>query len=49
MSGRRRAVLTSLAELVGFGLITDGIWRISPIAGLIAAGICLVLIGVLAA
>lgn len=40
--------LTTLLELAGFGLISYGIWRLSEPAGLIAAGISLVIVGFLA-
>ena len=39
---------TTLLEVAGFGAISYGIWRISPDAGLIAAGLSLILIGALA-
>ena len=44
-----RTLLTTLAELAGFGLISNGIWQISEPAGWISAGVSLVLVGVLQA
>jgi hypothetical protein len=44
-----RRTVTTLLETLGFCLIAAGFWLISPVAGLIAAGIVLILIGVLAA
>jgi len=41
-----RKWLTTALEVLGFGLIVGGIWTISVTAGLIAAGVALILIGV---
>ena len=42
-----RKWLTSSLEVLGFGLIVGGFAVISPVAGLIAAGVALILLGVL--
>jgi hypothetical protein len=47
--GKPRGWLTTVAELAGFGLIVAGVWRVSVTAGLIAAGLALILVGVLEA
>lgn len=39
-----RRVLTTLLEVAGLGLIVAGIWQITAVAGLIAAGVALILI-----
>lgn len=46
---RPKSVFTTGLELAGFGLIVYGISRISVTGGLIAAGVCLILVGVLVA
>ena len=40
-----RALVTSVLELVGMGLIVTGLALFSPILGVIAAGIALVYVG----
>ncbi len=40
-----RAALTTALEVVGLATISAGCWLITPVAGLIAAGSALVLIG----
>ena len=40
-----RKWLTTTLEVLGFGLIAAGFAIISPVAGLIAAGVALILIG----
>jgi hypothetical protein len=47
--GKPRGWLTTVAELAGFSLIVAGVWRVSTTAGLIAAGLALILVGVLEA
>jgi hypothetical protein len=46
---RSRGFLTTLAELAGLASITAGCWQVYPPAGLIAAGIGLVLVGMVQA
>lgn len=46
---KARGALTTLAELAGLAAISAGCWRIYEPAGLIAAGIGLVLIGMVQA
>jgi hypothetical protein len=40
-----RAALTTLAEVLGIGLVAAGFWSFRPGLGLIAAGLGLILIG----
>jgi len=40
-----RKWLTTTLEVLGFGLMVGGFAIISPVAGLIAAGVALILIG----
>ena len=44
-----RAVITTVVEVVGLGLIVAGLSMVSPIVGLIAAGAALILIGLVQA
>ena len=41
-----RKWLTTLLEVIGMALIVTGIFELSPIAGLVAAGFALILLGV---
>lgn len=41
-----RATLTTLSEVVGFALVSAGCWMVLPAAGVIAAGVGLVAVGV---
>ena len=41
-----QAVLTTLLEVAGLGLIVAGFTLISVVAGLIAAGLALILLGI---
>ena len=41
-----RKWLTTSLEVLGFGLIVGGFAVISPVAGLIVAGVALILLGV---
>jgi hypothetical protein len=43
----RRSAVTTLLEVAGFGLIVAGFFRFSVNDGLFAAGVALILIGVL--
>jgi hypothetical protein len=42
-----RKRLTTALEIAGFALITAGFWVLSTVAGLIAAGVALITLGVL--
>ena len=42
-----RKWLTTSLEILGFALIVGGFAVVSPVAGLIAAGVALILLGVL--
>jgi hypothetical protein len=42
---RWRGPVSTCAELVGMAWVVAAVWLLSPIAGLAAAGACLMLIG----
>lgn len=42
-----RSTLTTISELVGFGLIAVAAWRVSVELGLVVAGVALVVAGYL--
>lgn len=44
-----RATLTTLAEILGLAAVSAGVWLIYEPAGLIVAGLALVLLGVASA
>ncbi len=40
-----RTVLASVSELAGIALVTSGLWMVSPVLGLVAAGGGLIAVG----